>query len=230
MDRRIAAARADARPAPRRPRPPLSARRGDQVRRLHRRLVEAVEAHQPAPGRRVHHLLRRPLHGRERGHPGRAAPAGDPARPGRRLLDGRHGRARAARDGVEGSRSRRRRLDGDPRHLHQLRGQHQSVRRRARRRRLHVRQRQGDARVGVGPRREDHLPARSAPRPQHRLQDGRAARRDAGVGSARAVRRPRRRDDQEGAHAAVEGPLLGPHALHASARSRTCGSSTRRPR
>ena len=41
MDRRIAAAKASARPAPGHPRPPLSARRSDQVRRLHRRLLQA---------------------------------------------------------------------------------------------------------------------------------------------------------------------------------------------
>ena len=44
MDARIAAARADARRPPRHPRSPLPARRGDQVRRLHRRLVQARAA------------------------------------------------------------------------------------------------------------------------------------------------------------------------------------------
>ena len=77
-------------------------------------------------------------------------------------------------------------------HLHQLRGGDQSVRRRAGRHRLHLVERRGDARVGVGARRADPVPAGPAPGPQHRLQDGRAARRDGGVGSARAVRRPRR--------------------------------------
>ena len=37
--------------------------------------------------------------------------------------------------------------------------------------------------MGVGARRADPVPARPAPRPQHRLQDGRAARRDGRVGS-----------------------------------------------
>ena len=65
--------------------------------------------------------------------------------------------------------------------------------RRARRRRLHVVERGGDAEVGVGARRADPVPARSASRPQHRLQDGRAARRDGGVGSERDLGRPRAR-------------------------------------
>ena len=69
-----------------------------------------------------------------------------------------------------------------PGHLHQLRRVDQSLLRRARRRRLHVVERGGDAEVGVGARRADSVPARSAPRPQHRLQDGRAARRDGACG------------------------------------------------
>ena len=85
------------------PGPPLSAGRSDRAGRPARRQLRA----QPARGReqRVpgHRLLRRPLHGRDGRHPGqpageagrarRRAGAGDPARPGRRLLDGRHGRA-----------------------------------------------------------------------------------------------------------------------------------------
>ena len=98
MDARIAAARANARRPARDPRPSLSARRGHQVRRLHRRLVPPRPAdRQPSRGR-LHRVLRRALHGRERGRALRAASAGDPAGPGRRLLDGRHGRARPARD------------------------------------------------------------------------------------------------------------------------------------
>ena len=49
-------------------------------------------ARQPALPSRVHRLLRRALHGRERRRAERAASAGDPAGPRRRLLDGRHGR------------------------------------------------------------------------------------------------------------------------------------------
>ena len=66
MDRRIAAAQGDARPPARDPRPSLPARRSDQVRRLHRRLLQARRPGQPASRRRVHRLLRRALHGRER--------------------------------------------------------------------------------------------------------------------------------------------------------------------
>ena len=83
---------------------------------------------------RVHRLLRRALHGRERRHPPRAASEGDAARSGRRLLDGRHGRARSARDllaraGADGRRptrsnGRRRR----PGHLHQFVGGDQGLR------------------------------------------------------------------------------------------------------
>ena len=56
------------------------------------------------PGGRVHRLLRRPLHGRVGRHPDRPGPEGDPARPRRRLLDGRHGPARA-RSRTPGTRS-----------------------------------------------------------------------------------------------------------------------------
>ena len=83
-----------------------------------------------------------------------------------------------------GSAQRRR-----PGHLHQLRRVDQSVLRRARRRRLHVVERRGDAEVGVGARRADPVPARSASRPQHRLQAGRAARPDGRVGSERDLGR-----------------------------------------
>ena len=51
----------------------------------------------PNPAARVHRVLRRALHGRERGHPDLRRPAGDPAGPGRGLLDGRHGRDRPGR-------------------------------------------------------------------------------------------------------------------------------------
>jgi hypothetical protein len=52
----------------------------------------------PASGRGLHRVLRCALHGRERGHSFSAASAGDSSGPRRRLLDGRHGRAGAARD------------------------------------------------------------------------------------------------------------------------------------
>ena len=61
-----------ARPPAGDPRTPLSARRSDQVRRLHRRFLQARRSGQQASRRRVHRLLRRALHGRERGRAQRA--------------------------------------------------------------------------------------------------------------------------------------------------------------
>ena len=61
--------KADARLAAGDPRASLSARRGHQVRRLHRRLAEAVAHCRQPQRRRLHRLLRRALHGRERRHP-----------------------------------------------------------------------------------------------------------------------------------------------------------------
>ena len=58
----------------------------------------------------------------------------------------------------------------------------------------------------------------SASRPQHRLQDGRAARRDGGVGSrtrSGAGSTPEQVQAREAD--SVEGALLGPHALHRAA-------------
>ena len=73
MDARIAAAKQHARRPRRDPRASLSARRSHQVRRLHRRLAEALPRRREPRQGRVHRLLRRPLHGRERRHPSRAA-------------------------------------------------------------------------------------------------------------------------------------------------------------
>ena len=75
-------------------------------------------------------------------------------------------------DTAGNARARRR----DPGHLHQLVGGDQSLRRRTRRHRLHLDQRRGGDDVGVGARREAADAAGPASRPQHRLQDGRAAR------------------------------------------------------
>ena len=95
MDRRITAAKAALGSRLVDPRPSLPARRGDQVRRLiGDSLKSRQHMRQPARGR-LHRLLRRALHGGERRRPERAAPEGHPARPGRRLLDGRHGRRRS---------------------------------------------------------------------------------------------------------------------------------------
>ena len=57
----------------------------------------------------------------------------------------------------------------------------------------------------------------SASGPQHRLQDGRAARRDGGLGSGSGVRRRGARSPAGRPDAALEGPLLGPHALQRQA-------------
>ena len=125
-------------------------------------------------------------------------PAGDPARPGRRLLDGRHGPAHPGRDGVGGDGRGRRRGLRRTRDLHELQRRHQGVLRPQRRRRLHVEQRRGRPRVGVRPeagRRagEGAVPARPAPRPQHRdPEDGPHPRRLRRLGPAPRQRRPHR--------------------------------------
>ena len=229
----------DARRPRRHPRPSLSARRGHQVRRLHRRLAEArARRGQPRQGR-VHRLLRRALHGRERRHPARAAPESRPAGSRRRLLDGRHGRARSARDLLaraerDGRRHRavRRPRRRDPGHLHQLVGGDQSVRRRARRHRLHVDERRGGDDVGVGARREAADAARPASRPQHRATRWacRSTRWSCGIPNE-IVRRARRRSRSKQREAdPVEGALLGPHALHRAADRRVPQAVSRRAR
>ena len=186
MARRIAAASATLGDAPGHPRPSLPARRGDQVRRLHRRLVQARARDRQAPRRRVHRLLRRALHGRERRRPRRAAPAGDPAGPRRRLLDGRHGRARPARDLLARAASswawRRSVMPvtyiNSSAAIKAFVGEHGGIV-------CTSSNAAATLKWALGARREDPVPARPAPRPQHRLQDGRAARRDGGVGSER---------------------------------------------
>ena len=236
LDARIAAAKATLGDRVRHPRPPLPARRGDQVRRLHRRFAEAVARRgQPHRGR-LHRLLRRALHGRERRHPARAAPEGGPAGSRRRLLDGRHGGGRSARDllaraGADGDshrRGRERQGRTHSRHLHQLVGGDQSLRRRARRHRLHVDQCPRHHDVGLGARREAGDAARSASRAEHRLQDGRAARRDGGVGSERDVGRARRRAGEERRSSCCGRATARSTPASPSRRSRPSGRNTRR--
>ena len=82
-----------------------------------------------------------------------AGAEGDPARPRRRLLDGRHGPARPGRGRLGRAGRRRRRRRRRTRHLHELLGRHQGVLRPPRRRGLHLVQRPGRARVGLRSRR-----------------------------------------------------------------------------
>ena len=133
-----------------RARPPLPARRGDPVRRRHRRLVQAGARRGRPAGGGVHRLLRRALHGRVRRHPHRARAAGGPARPRGRLLDGRHGRA-SPRSRTPGTRSTEAGVADVDRagDLHELLRRHQGVLRPARRRGLHLVQRPGGAGVGL---------------------------------------------------------------------------------
>ena len=102
-----------------------------RVRRRHRRLVQAGARRGGPPGRGVHRLLRRALHGRVGRHPHRAAPEGDPARPRGRLLDGRHGPDRPGRGRLGRAGRRRRRRRHRSRHLHELLRRHQGVLRHA---------------------------------------------------------------------------------------------------
>ena len=130
----------------------LSDLRGDSYQ-----LSKLAAAEPGLPGDR---LLRRAFHGRNGRHPRQPARAagrarrptrnrGGPARPGGRLLDGRHGRHRAGRGllGATGRSDRRRGRDAG--HLRQLGGQPEGVLRPARRHRLHVGQRPGGAPVVI---------------------------------------------------------------------------------
>ena len=85
------------------PRPSLPARRSDRLCRLHRGFLQARAAGEPSSGSGIHRVLRRAFHGGKRGRPERPRPAGDSARPGRRMLDVRHGRSRSARHVLERS-------------------------------------------------------------------------------------------------------------------------------
>ena len=151
-----------------RARPPLPARRGDPVRRRHGRLVQAGARRRRTPGRRVHRVLRRALHGRVGRHPHRARAGRDPARPRGGLLDGRHGRPPAGGRGLgrAARRGDRRRDRSD--HLHEFLRGHQGLHRRARRRGVHVFERRTRADLGLRAGREGAVPARPAPRAQHR--------------------------------------------------------------
>ena len=142
---------------------------------IYRRLAEASRAAASKEDGGVHRLLRRPLHGGKRRHPARAASESRAARPRRRLLDGRHGRPRPARDGLARTRGDgcphgriRNGMQASSRSPTSILRRHQSVCRRARRHRLHVHQRRRGDEVGVGARREAVDASRPASRPQHR--------------------------------------------------------------
>ena len=188
--------------------------------------LPVVAALRRAARSRVHRVLRCPLHGRERRRPVGAAPEGDPAGSRGGLFHVRHGRHRSARDVLGRARGpgHRRRGAG---HLHQFRRGHQGLRRRAGRRRLHVVQLRGDAAVGVGARQAHPVPARPAPRTEHRVQDGRPARRHGGLGSGRGLGRPRAGPRARRAADPLEGPLLRAHPLHRGADRDAPGGASR---
>ena len=147
---------------------------------------------QPARGR-LHRVLRRALHGRERRRALRAASAGHPARPRGRLLDGRHGRARSARDLLG-------RAHADGHHAASCPVTYINS---AASIKAFVGERGGTVCTSSNATATLSGRSRAARRccscpdqhlgPQHRLQDGHSARRDGGVGPERDLRRPRRR-------------------------------------
>ena len=206
------------------PRPPLPAARGHPLGRPARRLVQARPVRRrQRPGHR-HRLLRRPLHGRGGRHPHRRPPARDPPRPQRRLLDGRHGRHRPGR-GVLGRRSPQvtdiERIVPD--HLHELLGRAEGVRRRPRRRGLHVVERPGRPRVGL---RQRARRRRSSSSPTS-TSAATPASRWATTSPTCAVWNPHlelggldERDVKEADVPAVEGPLHRAPALRSPSTSR----------
>ena len=167
-----------------------------------------------------------------------ARPEGDPPRPQRRLLDGRHGRHRLGRGGLgragRGHRRRARRAD----HVHELLRRPEGVRRPPRRRRVHLVQRPRRARVGVPAARPTAAPAAtrcsssptstSAATPAWPWAIGHD---DMRVWNPRLELGGLTEADRQGGHLpAVEGPLLGPPAVPARARRRLPGRAPRRHR
>src|SRR5581483_11523246 len=104
----------------------------------------------------------------------------------------------------------------------------EGVRRPPRRRLLHVVQRPGRADLGPGAGRPGPVRARPAPRPQHRPGAPVPALRHGGVEPPPRAGRPRGPGDQGRPLPAVEGPLLGPPAVHAGAGGRRPGRAPRR--
>ena len=123
-----------------------------------------------------------------------------------------------------------------PDHLHELVGRAQGVRRRARRRRVHLHQRPRGPRVGLPPRPRRRRRRQVLFFPDQHLgrntgyRDGLHRRRHAGLEPAPRPRRPRPTRGQ-GVHLpALEGPLLGAPALPAGARRGLPGRAPRRHR
>ena len=206
---------AHARRAPRHPRPPLPARRSDQVRRLHRRFLKLAGRRRQSPTPSSSSSAastswpRAPTScaGRTRRCCCRTSPpdARWPTWP--RPISSRCAGASSAKWASEPSNGARR-----PGHLHQFLRGDQSVRRRARRNCLHLLQRRGHAEMGMGTRRKDSDPAGSAPWPQHRLQAGRAARSHGGVGFERGLGGAQCGPEQGRAQARGRGTALSTHA------------------
>ena len=116
--------------------------------------------------------------------------------------------------------------------LHELLRRHQGVLRPQRRRRVYVVQRRSGARLGVRPARGRHqgvLPARPAPRPQHRgAEDGPDPRRLRGLGPSPAQRRAHRRGAAGREDDPVARALLGARPLLPRHRRRPARERPRR--
>ena len=190
---------------------------------------------------RVHRVLRRALHGRVRRRAHRRPPAGDPPRPQRRLLDGRHGRPRRGGGGLGGPGRGHRHRAGHPDHLHELLGRPEGVRRPQRRRRVHLHQRPGHPRLGAraratGPGRSPSAPPAAATRccssPTSTSAATPACRwatalDDMRVWNPRHERGGLTEADMQGRHApALAGLVLGAPAVHAPSTSRRSAPST----
>ena len=164
-----------------------------------------------------------------------AASAGDPAGPGRRLLDGRHGRARPARDVLERARSRwasvgaprgqpascRSPTSIPPPSIKAFCGEHGGVV-------CTSSNAAATLKWALGARRAGAVPARSAPGPQHGLQAWacRSTRWSSGIRTRSGAASIRDAVDAR-ADDPVEGPLLRAHALHRPADRDTCARSIR---
>ena len=187
---------------------------------------------------RVHRLLRRALHGRVGRRAAPAAPDGDAAGPQGRLLDGRHGRARRRRGRLGPAGRRRTATSFTPvtymnstaalKAFCGARGGVVCTSSNAAKVLEWAWKRKPKRVLLPGP----------APRPQHGVRDGRAARAawPSGTGArpdpraANAARAATRH-----AHRAVEGLLLGAHEVHEGAdrrgaRGRPGGEGARAPR